>query len=374
MSPAQEWGEPPPSKVKLDIHYAREFLDELESKHIYVEELIELGKWLMDRLLPTGDLRQLFIHVLKNVGSDEGVRLRLVAHDLLLAQLPWEYCYLKIREGEDNLANFLVLNPRISLVRHQPVSTPMIELASIDPKNLRMLVVMSSPDSPELPPLNLAREREVLNQAIGNFNVDGVKILWQPVLENATTTRLDFSLLQKPSLFHYSGFGVVDPLDDTSSLVFIKDDPSLAADFLPTSSLAEKLQVAGVRLAYLGAQQYNRTRGIGVAQAFAASGISAVIGLQYGFFDDKAVLFTQALYMSIAVGLTIDEAVNMGRLSVLNQSGEDGIEWGVPVLYLRSPNGILFPELGQHISATGVKFRTSIDKIEKGGQFTGLKF
>src|SRR5690606_33002039 len=104
------------------------------------------------------------------------------------------------------------------------------------------------------------------------------------------------------------------------------------------ADLALKLQAAGVRLVILGAcessRQHGRTPWTGVAPALVARGVGAVIAMQYEVLDDMAILFSQGFYRALAAGLTVDEAVSVGRLAVLEKSSEKGVEWGVPTLYL----------------------------------------
>ena len=61
---------------------------------------------------------------------------------------------------------------------------------------------------------------------------------------------------------------------------------------------------------------------------------------------------------------------------MLGSEDSKAIEWGVPVLYMRSANGMLFPEILEHPSPTGDKLRLVIDQvvetIEAGGEVLGL--
>ncbi len=382
LAPAQGWGDPPAVKLKLDQAAIQKSLDRLEGKKIFVDDLIPLGQQLMDRLLPAGDLRELFANAVKAAGPDQGVRLRLVIQDTTLAQLPWEYAYLKLQAGETDRTHFLVVNPKISLVRHTPINAPLPDLALSDPKDLRLLAVMANPDSPDFRELDLETEERVIARALGDFNVDGAVIRWQPVRTDMTPTGLSQALLEKPQLFHFSGHGQFKPLDDSASLVLLKEDGSKEPELVPASAIAVKLQAAGVRLAYLGACELGRQRGLtpwtGIAPALAAAGIPAVVAMQYELLDDMAILFAQAFYTALGAGLSVDEAVTVGRLAVLEESSDKGVEWGVPTLYLRSPDGVLFPEVSRQPSATADGIHASvkaiIDTIESGGKVIGMRF
>ena len=82
--------------------------------------------------------------------------------------------------------------------------------------------------------------------------------------------------------------------------------------------------------------------------------MAADAGTTLDIQDASAIAFSNRLYQALAAGLTVDEAVVAGRLAVVNLAGAEtrpgenhpGIEnrdWGVPVLYLRADQAVLFP-------------------------------
>jgi hypothetical protein len=88
-------------------------------------------------------------------------------------------------------------------------------------------------------------------------------------------------------------------------------------------------------------------------------------------------LCDQMFYTSLAAGLSIDEAVSAGRLGMLGNGDDESVEWGVPVLYMRAFDGVLFPTLTEGGSATAEKIRVAVsqtvDIIEKSGEVAGIK-
>jgi esterase/lipase superfamily enzyme len=163
--------------------------------------------------------------------------------------------------------------------------------------------------------------------------------------------------------------------------VLVKDKESRSAVYLKASDLARELTVAGVRVALLGACESGRQDGIspwtGVSAALIAGGVPAVVGMQYEVEDAAAIAFSQMFYTSLAAGLSIDEAVSAGRLAMLGNGDDESVEWGVPVLYMRAFDGVLFPRLAKGGSATAEKIRVAVsqtvDIIEKGGEVAGIK-
>ena len=377
------WGEPPPVEVDLAADTLNAALSDLEAKNLYIDEQIELGKVLADRLLPAGAIRDNFVAAVKAAGTNEGVRLRLLIGDVALQQIPWEYTYLPIGPGPADRSHFLVLQPKVSLVRHPPMANPVPGLALSDPDQLRLLALLASPQAQGLPKLNLKAERRMLEKALGDFKVNGVTLTWKPVVEEATEADLDQQLAHKPDIFHFAGHGQFDEREQTGSLLLLKDKATQEPAYLPAAVVAAKLAAAGVRLAYLGACESSKVEEgrfgwTGVAPALIGAGVPAVLAMQYEIQDEMAAIFSEAYYVTLAAGLTVDEAVTMGRLAVFAKSTEKGVEWGVPTLYLRATDGVLFPAITQRNSATANGIRAAVEQVvgtvEQGGSLTGIQF
>ena len=116
----------------------------------------------------------------------------------------------------------------------------------------------------------------------------------------------------------------------------------------PVEKLAQNLVGRNIRLAVFGAcktaQRDQLNAWTGVAPALTRAGIPAVVAMQYTIGDANAIAFSRRFYGALASGETIDAAVTDGRLAILNRSDLDERDWGVPVLYLRTPGGVLFPK------------------------------
>ncbi len=79
----------------------------------------------------------------------------------------------------------------------------------------------------------------------------------------------------------------------------------------------------------------------GTASILVQRGIPAVLAMQYEITDRAAIEFSRAFYKALANGLPVDAAVTEARKAV-SFAIENTIEWGTPVLYMRSPDGVLF--------------------------------
>ncbi len=383
--PSTSIGEPEPVPVQLKYAELQVALKYLERKVADLDDLIALGEQLTARLLPE-PIGALFKQFVQGRDRDTGVRLRLIARHPQLARMPWEYCYLPLSAGARDRGHFLVLNPRVSLVRHVPLEQARPPAEIRDPGQLRLLAAFANVDG--FAELDLQRERKVVEKALRDFDVDGTTVELT-ALEQATREAVQAALNHKADIFHFAGHGKLelDGFDFTArsatggGVLMFAADEGTAPDRVPAGDLALMLQAAGVRLAVLGACKSARQDGVspwsGIAPALIGREIPAVVAMQYNIQDPKAVAFSGAFYTALAAGLSIDEAVAAGRQVVLGKSGEDDVEWGVPVLYMRSFDGVLFPRPAGRPSRTAQQIRDTVtqivETIDQGGKVTGIK-
>ena len=335
------------------------------------EDRIMFGRALTDRLLPEGNIRTQVTEAIRRAGPGTGVRLRLVTNHPRLVGLPWEYAYLSLLNREDP-ADFLVINPTVSLVRHEQLPLPSGDLHPTEPTDLRLLAVTAN--APGYPQLDLGRERGALETALGQLPPDLPQLAYEPILEDPTAAELQAALAGGADLFHFAGHGVVH--GGTGYLALPAADGG--AGELGADRLGRLLQAAEVRLAVLGACDSGRrgqTQWAGVVPGLVAgAAIPAVVAMQYPVRNSAAVTFASALYTAIAAGLSVDEAVYAGRLALLDPD-DLAASWGIPVLYLRSADGVLFPRLADRPSATADKLRAIVDlrvQSVQRGEVTGI--
>jgi hypothetical protein len=86
----------------------------------------------------------------------------------------------------------------------------------------------------------------------------------------------------------------------------------------------------------------------GAAQSLVLKGIPAVIAMQFEVSDDAAITLAHGFYSALADGFPVDAALAEARKSVFARG--NAVEWGTPVLYLRSPDGRIF-----NVDRTGTK-------------------
>jgi CHAT domain len=388
-----------------------EHLIRLERKNnLPLSELVDLGKQITARLFPSPDIINLFQRAIEKTGQDGYIRLRLVIKHPKLAQIPWELCYFPQPEGEDSYDNFLVLNPKYSMVRYESVNSSPLEIKKENKESLRLLAVTADP----IGNLQLKMEQKAIEKALKGFDVKGINLNWEPFINNPTIDDLTSELHKGADLFHFAGHGIFtekeinNSYENARSVInefefnslqkrqarFLSDSPEIedyrgignlvllnkkiegSYELFPANELAIHLQQAGVRVAVLGACETGRRDGVslwtGIAPAVMKQGIPAVLAMQYKVFDTEAIAFSKRFYTALAAGLTLDEAVSLGRREMYNQS-KQGYEWGVPVLYMRSSDGIVFPEITKRELSTAKDLRVEgeaqIQNI-KGGKFS----
>jgi hypothetical protein len=339
-SPAGEMAADEAVTVDYDDCRLQASLMSLESREIDRTALIDLGRSLAALLLPDGkrgdapSVREIFARNLEKLGADEGLRLRLRL-PAELAVFPWEYLYVE-RAGGEGADGFLALDPRIAIVRHDALPTeaplPLVE------GDIRVLLALAQAE--ELPELDLAGERDALQQALQG--IDGIT---SEVCPDATLATLQ-PLLPGAAIFHFAGHG-----DFTRRMGARPGTYSgvgylaLADERVSAEQMAINLHGNGVRLAVLAGCQTGRRDGVsvwsGIAPALVKVGIAAVVANQYSILDTCAIAFSRQFYQALAGGLPLERALSAGRIAAYNADPQ-GRDWGVPVLYLRAASGQLF--------------------------------
>ncbi|MGC9350010.1 MAG: CHAT domain-containing protein [Anaerolineae bacterium] len=366
----------------------------LASKQITLRDLITVGKKLANCLIPEGVIRERFRYAYDRAGLEGGVRLRIIIADHGLKQWPWEYTYLNLTEGPDDMAGFLAHNARVSLVRHEPLPHPhpVLEKGAADVKDLRLAIAAALPVGER--DLDLDKEVADIKEAVHGFDVEGVRITPAPVLMDATPEDIT-KLPQDTYIFHFLGHGVVGERRDRTqrggftrpdgALLLVKDKVSKEQARLRATDLAAILQQRGVRLALLGAchtgHRDARYPWDDVAGAMTAAEIPTVIAMQYEVKDAEAIAFSRAFYTALALGQSLDEAVWSGRVGMLLETSTEmdevvNVEWGVPVLYSRLRDGALFPERIERATAAAEQFRKVVVQTVDGihaGTMTGVQ-
>jgi hypothetical protein len=341
-SPAGEMKPKEAVSVEYDDKQLQDSLGQLERRALDRAGLIALGRELALLLLPPKQkgvavgVRELLDASLACIDPDRGLRLRLRLPPLL-AVLPWEYVYVDRAGGGNGMDGFRALDPRVAIVRQEvlPAPAPPPPLVTGD---LKVVVALAS--AAGLQPLDLAREKTILEDALGKQA--GITPIF---LENATLDEVQ-AAMPGARVFHFAGHGTFNrqmgdlPGTYTGTGGLALDDRQVKAE-----QLAINLRGNGVRLAVLGGCETGRRDGVSVwssiAPALGKAEIPAVVANQFSIKDKCAIAFSRHFYQALVGGLSIERAVSAGRVAAYN-ADPDGRDWGVPVLYLRAADGRLF--------------------------------
>ncbi|MFZ1242122.1 MAG: CHAT domain-containing protein, partial [Anaerolineae bacterium] len=264
-------------------------------------------------------------------GAGLRLRLRFEKDAADLATLPWETLY------DPTQGHFVGLGEQSPILRY--LSLPRSRSALLVEPPLRVLAVLSSPA--DLPPLNMEREWQAIQDALAGLTAGG-----KFVLERLTTpslTALQDRLLGEPvHILHFVGHGVFDEASQAGCLVL--EDARGRPHLVRGEQLAALLRNhPAMRLAYLNACEGALASGgsvfTGVAQTLVREGLPAAVAMQAEISDSGAIELARTFYTALASGRPVDAALTQARVA-LSVAGSP--EWAIPVLFSRSPDNRLF--------------------------------
>ncbi len=317
---------------------ARDFILQVESSISKEPQKLDFIKNFGSELFEAvfqADVRALYKSALDLIEAkeEEGLRVRLHLQDVPeLSHLPWEY----LHQASTN--QFLCLNQRTPLVRYLDLPKVIAPLQIKPP--LQILVFISCPSN--LASLDVNNERQKIKTALADLEKRGlVKINF---VEIATVTELQ-KILRRPQyhIFHFIGHGDFDENNNQGLLAFENDDESV--NYISAEQLSVILNNhRSFRLVVLNSCEGARTSLInpfaGTATTLMQQGLPAAVAMQFVITDLAAIKFVSSFYAAIAEGLPVDMAATDARVAIF--SSEDHIEWGTPVLFMRSADGTLF--------------------------------
>lgn len=269
---------------------------------------------------------------------EHGIRIRLRLQDTPeLINYPWEFFW----NQEDD---FLARSVYTPIIRYLP-SRRQSRLLSLKPDTpLQMLVITANP--PGSRRLNIEREQIKLQRALGELEEQ--KLLHINWLHNATPQTLQHMLAhnQGPHILHYIGHADID--DDQGYLILEGETGTKeymkATQFSALIRDCRRLQLV-VLNACRGAQTNNQNPFAGIALEVMRAHVPVTVAMQQEISDPTAIKFSNVFYSCLAKGWSVYAAMGQTRKAIYAEYGSD-IEWMIPVLYSRSPDGIIFERFG----------------------------
>lgn len=284
-----------------------------------------IGSTLFQGLFPL-EVMMVYVAVKARLEENERLRLRLRVPPEL-TRLPWELLYYP--------PHYLCIDPRSPVVRFLDLPDPPRPLATKLP--LRILHLTARPFEAE-------GEAVQLRSALADLS-SLVEIM--PTQPGALDALRD-GLHQGCQVLHLSSRG--DFSGEKGYLLFEGDDGH--SEPVDGETLAQLLRGTNVRLAILNTHGSALADNIqpfdSVPTALVRAGLPAVIAYQYAMPGTSAITFAAELYRALADGYPVDAAVTEGRKAIVSELGaawRDRLDWAVPALFMRTPDGrILVPE------------------------------
>ncbi len=293
----------------------------------------DFGRALFDAVI-AGEVRSRYDVSLERAHqAGQGLRLRLRFQSPALAALPWEFLY------DDREAEYVCLTVSTPLVRYLELPRPPQALVVAPP--LRILGVACSPKG--LQTLDVENEKRRVEEALKGLQDRGlVELCW---LSAPTWRALQGEMRRGPwHVFHFVGHGGFDAGAD-EGLIYLADEDGKALSLRATELGRLLADHPPLRLAVLnsceGARGSERDIFSSTASILVRRGLPAVVAMQYEITDRAAVELSRSFYEALADNLPVDAAVAEARKAVSLEVANT-VEWGTPVLYMRSPDGVLF--------------------------------
>jgi hypothetical protein len=314
----------------------------------------DFGQDLFDALF-SGEIRSRYdVSLQEAKRQGKGLRLKLRIQPPELAALPWEFLY------DPRPAEYLCLSRHTPIVRYLELPQPIQPLTVTPP--LRILGMVASPR--DLKALDVTREKQRVEEALKDLQAKGmVDLTW---LKGQTWNNLQQALRKGPwHVFHFIGHGGFDPNKD-EGLIALANEQGHSHYFYATELARLLANQPSLRLVLLnsceGARGSQRDIFSSTAAILVRRGIPAVLAMQYEITDRAAIEFARAFYGALADGLPVDAAVADARVAV-SLGMTNTVEWGTPVLYMRSPDGVLFQV--QEAASRREKVRKRLPRTEE---------
>lgn len=296
----------------------------------------EMGEILRKFLFP-GPIQELFSTTLNvsRVQGKDGIRVRINIHQESgeLYQVPWEYC----RDDK----SFLSLNADTPLVRYMPTNRAPAPISV--PYPVKILLAWANPE--DLETLDVQSEIDAVKDALAEF-VDEGKVIIDELPDASPRTLVSKVRQSPPHIFHFIGHGKLMPRGGGALAL---DNGRKSHVLLDGDRMLRLFQGDDTKLILLSACQSGATSDkteksssseafMGLAPKLVWGGLPAVVAMQYDLPNIAAQPFMQTLYEFLALGKPLDTAVTEARIG-LDFNILESPYWGIPVLFMRSPDG-----------------------------------
>jgi CHAT domain/FHA domain len=268
------------------------------------------------------------------VGKTRPLRLRLDVRDPNLISFPWEI--LQPQPGK----------PAVSLNQQLLFSRTSSDVDRLQPqrndRSIKILLVLGG-EALEGHSLSLDREAAAIAEVLRNTYASGfaptdrvppaacqVDVLTQPT-HNSLIDTLDAGSY---NLFFYAGHGM--PGAD-GGLLFLRPGASINGTELAQVLVRNQVKLAVFNSCW-GAQPYQDEQQSvprsSMAEVLLHHGVPAILAMRDTIADHEAISFIQSFTQSLALRLSVDEAMATARQQLLTLYKFNQPAWTLPVLYM----------------------------------------
>lgn len=264
--------------------------------------------------------------------QNKGLRIRLrLSGAPKLIDVPWEFLYDQLQR------RYVGLSINSPIIRSIDLASQ--TNAQVIEGTLNILVMISSPAG--YPSLDVEREWRRINAAtkvLQDSNIIKIDRLKKPTL-----SALQQALQEKEyHIFHFIGHGGFDHKENDGVLV-LEDElgrsNEVKGQYLGTLLHDEESTQLVILNSCNGARTSVTDPFAGVGQSLLQQGISAVIAMQFEITDDAAITFSNAFYLALIRGYSVDAAVSESRKAIFAKNNK--VEWATPVLYSNTDKALI---------------------------------
>jgi CHAT domain-containing protein len=204
---------------------------------------------------------------------------------------------------------------------------------------LPLRILLASAEPAGQPQIQVDAERTQIIQAMDALQATGkVQI---EVLQHATVRSLQAMLRRPFHVLHYIGHGAYD--ENTGEGMLVLEDEEGDEHAMAAAQVQYLLRDTTVRLMVLNACMTARgAAGRSIAGELMRAGLSATLAMQFAISETSATIFAGEFYRTLADGWPVDAAVAEGRKAVMFATDLNAIDWGIPTLFMRTQDGVLF--------------------------------
>ncbi len=295
--------------------------------------LTSFGDLLFNSLFQ-GNIRDLYRSSLGEVARDDqkGVRIRLSIEPPEISAIPWEVLYDRNRDS------FLATSTETPLTRYISIYEPIKALKTLPPIRILLLIPGGSG-------LQTVQEKDMIIEKIEGLG-DAIKL---QVLDGAVTrSAISKELVEEQyHILHFIGHGAFEK-DEAYLVINSEENPDkfeLVSSKVFTGYFKDYPWIKLVILNSCQGAEVSKVKPLaGMAPQLVRKGIPAVIAMQDSIPDQAAVLFATEFYRKLCTGWDrgrVDSAISHAR-NRMQMDFQDTSNFALPVLFMRSPTGVIF--------------------------------